>query len=73
MWYLLFVTYLSIIGTAIRGSNPPITIPNAADFRCGSRVAAIKSAITCAKTTPKIPATYPFETTFNNLLILQPE
>jgi flagellar basal body rod protein FlgF len=36
----------SIKGTAIIGNNPPITIPNAEDLRCGSRVAAIKSAIT---------------------------
>ena len=47
-----------------------MTIPNAADLRCGSRVAAIKSAITCAKTTPKIPATYPFEIIFNNRSIV---
>ena len=60
-------------GTAIRGNNPPITIPNAADLRCGSSVAAIKSAITCANTTPKIPATYPLEIIFSNLLMLQPE
>ena len=36
----------SIKGTAIKGNNPPMTILNAEDLRCESRVPVIKLAIT---------------------------
>ena len=50
------IKYFSNKGIKAKGIKPPKTIPYAADFKLGSKDAAIKSAITCATTTPNIPA-----------------
>jgi len=65
-------TYFSRTGINSKGVKPPKNIPSVAGRISGSTRDAIRSAITCANIAPTIPAIYPLETIFNNLLILHP-
>ena len=57
---------------SISGVKPPRKIPIVAGRISGSTKDAIKSAITCAKIAPKIPAIYPLDAILRRRLMLHP-